>query len=240
MLKRALHRLAKEAGLVVVRDKGQTVRQCPICGYTGPFSFGGHRRSPRAGAMCPQCRALERHRLLYLALDRRRDEIIKGKKILHFAPEPFLRTHILREEQAAYVTADLFMPGVDAREDITALSFADESFDTAICIHVLEHVADDRAAMRELARVLRPGGVAVVMVPLIAGWETTYEAPEIVAPEERTVHFGQHDHVRFYGQDFAARLAEHFTVESVQASPAECALHGLTRGETVFLARKPA
>lgn len=116
-----------------------------------------------------------------------------------------------------YLTADLLNPTVMVKMDITAIQYPDNTFDIIYCSHVLEHVADDRKAMRELHRVLKPDGWAVIMVPITA--EKSFEDPSIIDPSARTRVFGQHDHVRRYGPDFKARLAEAgFKVEPVAPS----------------------
>jgi ubiquinone/menaquinone biosynthesis C-methylase UbiE len=92
--------------------------------------------------------------------------------------------------------------------DITRLLLRDNCFDVIICSHVLEHVPDDRAAMREMYRVLRKGGWAAILVPTRTGQVKTFEDPGVVSPEERTRLFGQADHVRRYGQDVKNRLEE--------------------------------
>ena len=126
--------------------------------------------------------------------------------LLHFAPEYALRGRMEVVPGLRYVTADLDPEGVDVQLDITAMPFEDGSFDAILCSHVLEHVADDRAAMSELHRVLMPGGWALVLVPLDASRKTTYEDFSVTAPEDRVREFGQHDHVRMYAQDIVRRL----------------------------------
>jgi SAM-dependent methyltransferase len=98
------------------------------------------------------------------------------------------------------------MKNVDHQEDITRMTFANSSFDFIYCSNVLEHVLDDRSAMSELFRVLAPGGRLVIQVPIRG--DTTYENPAIVSPAERAAHFGQADHVRFYGRDIRVRLED--------------------------------
>ena len=97
--------------------------------------------------------------------------------------------------------------------DITQIPFADDSFDVILCSHVLEHVPEDRQAMRELCRVLKPDGWALLLVPISSRRAETYEDATVVAPEDQERLFGQFDHVRIYGKDFKDRLEESgFTV----------------------------
>ena len=109
-----------------------------------------------------------------------------------------------------------------------------------IAHHVLEHIADDRQAMRELFRLLKPGGVAVLSVPLNATRERTYENPAITAPEQRHAHFSADDHRRYYGLDFADRLvAVGFRASIFRVSPEEEVRYGLQRDEWLTIAEKP-
>ncbi len=92
--------------------------------------------------------------------------------------------------------------------DITKLSFEDNSFDVIFCNHVLEHILDDRKAMGELYRVLKPGGWSILQVPISNLLDETYENSTITDPKEREAHFGQFDHVRIYGKDYVKRLSD--------------------------------
>lgn len=128
-------------------------------------------------------------------------------RLLHFAPEPFYTRRL-----DAYLTIDHVPASYDPERpdegvDIQNLPFEDESFDMIFCSHVLEHVPDDRKGMRELHRVLRRDGLAIIMVP-VRNMPATYEDPSITEPEERAKHFGQWDHLRLYGSDFTQRLEE--------------------------------
>jgi SAM-dependent methyltransferase len=126
------------------------------------------------------------------------------RSTLHFAPEPQIQERLRQRLSGRYVAVDL-QPGYDAALDITALPFPDSSFDFIVCCHVLEHIPDDAAAMKEIARVLAPRGHAVIQVPQDMSMERSDEGPEL-PPEERAIRFGQADHVRIYGGDLVGRL----------------------------------
>lgn len=215
---------------------GVRPRQCPCCGHIGKFRAFGF--PPRFDAECPKCGALERHRLFVLVCER--IGVFAGPRdVLHFAPEHALRIY-LRARARAYITADLSGMDVDRIEDIECLSFANESVDVVVCSHVLEHV-DDTKALRELRRILRPDGLLLCMVPIIEGWDRTYENPSVRTPAARAVHFGQHDHLRMYGRDFPRRLASAgFQVVEHTATGELSVRFGLLFGEKVFACYKSA
>jgi predicted SAM-dependent methyltransferase len=179
------------------------LNECPVCGNSSVFEPYGY--PPRAAAKCKTCGALKRHRLLYLYLKHRTPLFEEALSLLHFAPNPGLERVFRSLANLRYVTADLYEKA-DLKLDITGIDLPDESYDVILCYHVLEHVTEDRKAMRELYRVLKPGGWAVVQVP-VSDDPDTYEDPDIVDPAERLKHFGQTDHVRLYGwRDFEDRL----------------------------------
>lgn len=185
--------------------------ECPVCGarYRKFLPYGYVR--PRDNALCPNCLSLERHRLLWLWLTRETDLVRTLPRTLHIAPEacilrrlkPLFAAHPQR-----YVTADLESPLADLHFDVQRIPLPDESFDAVLCNHLLEHVADDRRALGELRRILRPGGWGVILSPVDLGRERTFEDDMIVDPAERTRIFGQYDHRRIYGRDYADRLRE--------------------------------
>lgn len=217
------------------RSLGKFPRECSLCGYRGRFLGYGYPYT--CDIYCPKCGSLERHRLLCLAA--RDQQYFAGRDVLHFAPEAAVRQLVREQEPKTYVTADLFARDVDWREDIEALTIADNSFDVVICLHVLEHV-DDRAAIGELYRVLRPGGLLIAMFPIIEGWEETYEQLSASSPDDRLLHFGQHDHARYFGRDARARLATPgFIVDEYTAVEPYVSRYGLARGEKVFICRRP-
>ena len=173
---------------------------CPCCERT--FRSFPHLH-------CPHCASHPRHRLLWLYFRLRWADLFhQPLRVLHFAPEHCLQQQFQRMNHLQYITVDLAEPGVSVHMDMTHLSFPDASMDVILCSHVLEHIADDRLAMRECQRVLRPGGVAFMQIPQCNEMEKTYEDPSVTTPLERERHFGQWDHVRRYGRDFSERLAE--------------------------------
>jgi SAM-dependent methyltransferase len=187
--------------------------ECPCCG--GRFRRMSRRRIAGFARICPRCRSHPRHRAIVLLLARGE---LSGGRLLHFAPEPPFDRFFAERPQFERVTADLYAPA-DLRLDITRMELPHDSFDLILCSHVLEHVPDDRLAMSELHRVLRPGGTALVLTPYRPD-RPTYEDPAITAPLDRMVAFGQHDHLRIYGDDLAGRLREAgFEVED--RTPAE-------------------
>lgn len=213
--------------------RGQTARKCPICGYRGMFSPVKHKPE----IWCPGCDSRPRHRLLKLWMDREM-RLPPGAEVLHFAAEPWVRV-VMEARGAAYRTADL-NEKFELRLDITAIALPDDSVDMVIANHVLEHV-DDRAALAELHRILRPGGQAVLTVPLIEGFDQTYEDPAHDTPEARRLYYGDADHLRWYGRDFRDRLAAPgFCVSEFTALEPEASRHALHRGEKVFIGLKPA
>jgi SAM-dependent methyltransferase len=161
---------------------------------------------------CPVCNSSDRDRLYYLYTEEflREADAAQKFKLLEIAPSAQLRNFLQRSKQVEYRSADLFMEGVDDKVDITNMNiYADESFDIFICSHVLEHVEDDLKAMRELYRILKPGGWGIAMVPILLGLQEIYEDPTIKSESERWKHFGQNDHVRMYSKNgFRTRLKE--------------------------------
>ncbi len=215
--------------------------ECPICNQVaGEFEPFGLK--PRLNARCPTCGSLERHRLIWLYLVNETDLFSsRPKRMLHFAPEPALRGKFADHLSIDYVTADLAPGNAMLEMDIADIQLPDESFDVVYCSHVLEHVPDDRKAMRELLRVLRPGGWAILQVPMFG--EETDEDPAVTDPAERLARFGQQDHLRAYGRDYPQRLSDAGFVVTVDRYPARLgqdliARFRLTR-EDVHYCRKP-
>lgn len=175
--------------------------ECPICGgrYRA-FLPGGPERRPNA--QCPGCGSLERQRLLWLYLKERSPFFTRPHALLHVAPERDLARRLAALPHLRYVSGDLDSSRAQVRLDLERLPFRERSFDAILCSHVLEHVADAQAALRELRRVLAPGGCAILQSPIDPARERTFEDPSAVTPDQRLRAFGQKDHARIFGRDY--------------------------------------
>jgi len=188
--------------------------ECPVCGGRFRKFMPYGYLVIRDNALCPKCLSLERHRLMWLYLKNRTGFFSDPLKVLHIAPEQCFHKRFRKLRNLQYITADLVSPLADVKLDVQDMPFDDESFDLIICNHVLEHVPDDRKAIREIFRTLKKGGFAILQVPTDYSREDTYEDAGITEPSERLKHFRQHDHYRLYGRDYLVRLKEAgFTVE---------------------------
>ena len=171
--------------------KGNNV-ECNVCHkhFRKFLSYGaeGHHRE---NVLCPNCLTLERHRLMWLFLEKKtiffKDEI----KVLHIAPEQCFYSIFRKQKNLKYTTADLYSPLADVKMDLHNAPFDDNSFDVVFCNHVLEHVEDDKKCMSELYRVMKPGGFGIFQVPIDYSRKETYEDKSITSPEEREKHFWQ-------------------------------------------------
>lgn len=205
-----------------------------------PYGYGGNIRE---NALSPGTNSLERHRLMWLYLKRDTDFFSTPKKVLHVAPEQCFYGRFRKMSNLDYTTADLDSPIADIQMDIHDIQFEDNTFDVVFCNHVLEHVNDDQQCMRELCRVLKPGGLAIMQVPYIPNQEVTVEDPSITDPAERERLFGQYDHVRKYGVDYADRLLNAgFKVTKVdfskELSSEEFDKYRLPKGEPLYVCSK--
>lgn len=226
----------KVAGLFL---RGATVT-CPVCGRSFRRFLPYGRINPRPNALCPNCLSLERHRLIWLYLKQTTSLLSQKQAVLHIAPEGCFIPRFERIHGEEYVTADLDSPLAKVKMDIHKMPFADNTFDAVLCNHVLEHVADDIAAMKEIARVLKPGGFAILQVPFFHPVaDKTFSDPAITDRRTREKVFGQDDHVRRYGKDYPQRIQqaglvaiEDRFVDSLPAAERE--KYGLAAGEIIF------
>ena len=214
---------------------------CPCCGWRFrkllPY---GNRKRPNVG--CPRCNSAERHRLLWLYLKNKTNLFSDNLKVLHFAPE-YIFQKTLRF-MSNLISVDLNSPLAMVKMNITNISYQDNTFDVILCSHVLEHVIDDQKAMRELFRVIKPGGWAILQVPLSNESDKTFEDPSIVSPRYREHIFGQKDHVRIYGRDYKDRLEKAgFTVKVdgyvKELESDRIRKYGLIVDENIYFCTKP-
>ena len=224
-------------------------KECPVCGCKRRKFLPYGYVTPRENALCPKCLSLERHRLLWLWLLRESD-LGRGAmalpRMLHIAPEVALMRRFRKMYNATpdrYITADLESPLADMHFDVQQIPLKDGEVDVVICNHIMEHVEDDRRAMRELHRILRHGGWGVVLSPVERDRELTFEDDTITDRDERTRIFGQYDHRRIYGRDYAERLREAgfevYECDYANLIPAkEKQLYALT-DEPLYIVRKP-
>ena len=211
---------------------------CPICGRRF------RKFITKYDIQCPGCGSLRRHRLLWLYLKERTKFFTDHLKVLHVSPMYCLWEKFRRLRNIDYVTADLSSPIAKVKLDVTNIDMPDDQFDCIICYHVLEHIPDDRRAMRELFRVLKPGGWAILQVPVDLDRDTTFEDPGLSSPEERERIFGQKDHVRIYGRDYEDRLKEAGFIVNLDWYVKELDeelinRYGIRRDEVIYFCVKP-
>jgi len=203
-------RLAKRIDLLMFKfhNLKKEKFECPVCDYAGPFMDFAPPTGIRKHAKCPNCNALERHRIQFLVVnDVLKDRNTAHLKILHFAPEPFFR-EFFSKRFGQYECADLDMEGVNHNVDIQQLPFSDESYDFVFASHVLEHIPNDEKAISEIHRILRPNGIAIIPVPIFT--EKTIEYPE---PNPNEAY-----HIRAPGMDYFERYQRHFSKVEIFSS----------------------
>lgn len=217
----------------------------PISGKTYrkflPYGYGG--RAKRKNVLCPGSLSLERHRLLWLYLKARTDFFTAPHTMLHIAPEQCFYKRFRAMKNLNYTTGDYNSPIADIHFDLHNAPFEDNRFDVILCNHVLEHVEDANQCMRELYRIMKPGGWGIFQVPLDRARATTLEDKNIVTAEDREKHYWQKDHLRLFGLDYKARLeAAGFQVTEDdfvnQLSAEEQDRYRLPAGEMIYFCRK--
>ncbi len=219
--------------------------------YTDPIDGSSFRKllpygyeDQRENVLSPSTLSLERHRLLWLYLKNETGLFNEQLDVLHFAPEQAFYKRFRTLKNLNYTTTDLNSPLADVKADICDLPFKDESFDFILCNHVLEHIPDDKKAMKEIFRILKKGGTAILQIPQDLNREETFQDDSITDPRERAKIFGQYDHVRIYGKDYFDKLRKiGFEVEEVdytsKLSPEEIEKYCLAKGEIIPVCKKP-
>ncbi|MBE2245670.1 MAG: methyltransferase domain-containing protein [Candidatus Competibacteraceae bacterium] len=241
--RRYLHRVSHAVLRIVGLFYRGNVYEDPITGITYRKMLPYGRMHSRSNALAPDSMSLERHRLIWLYLRDRTDFFTSHYKVLHIAPEYCFIKRFRRMRNLHYTTGDLESPWADVKMDINAMPFADRTYDVVICNHVLEHIPDDVHAMREIYRVMKPGGWAILQVPMRYDMDITDEDISITDPSERERRFLQRDHFRLYGRDYADRLKQAgFEVEEnklVWELPVELVKrYVLPENEVLYIARR--
>jgi SAM-dependent methyltransferase len=219
--------------------KGSRV-YCPCCGQSFsrflPYSTDG--KAVRDNEQCPGCGSLSRHRLVSLFLEHETNMFRDNLRVLHFAPEDMLQRKFKSMSNIDYLSADIMSPLAMEHMDIMNIPYKDESFDAIICIHVLAHVEDDRKAISEMYRVLKPKGWVIIQTTVKKNMNT-FENKAAKTPKERSRAYGKADLCRIYGSDFTARIEKAgFNVTAVayndNFSPEDVVRFGLKPGPIYF------
>lgn len=181
---------------------------CPICKESSesflPFGF----TYLRPYAMCPHCRSLERHRLFWLFLEQKTDFFYDRYCVLDIAPLKFIQDCFYAMKNLQYLSVALPSSFAGKKMDVTNLQISDETYDCIFCHHVFAHIPDDKKAMREIFRVLKRGGWAILQSSVDEKLEKTHEDSIIFTEEEKKNNVDQHHHIRRYGRDYVSRLEE--------------------------------
>lgn len=218
--------------------------ECPICKshYKSFLPYG--RINTRPNALCPSCLSLERHRLIWLFMQEKTNFFSQKLDVLHIAPEHCFMKRFEKQHGNKYITGDIESPLAKVKMDIHHIPFEENKFDVVLCNHVLEHVEDDIKAMSEIRRVLKPGGWSIMQVPFFSPVpEITFEDNSITDPREREKTFGQDDHVRKFGKDYAQRIeksglkvdANRFAQSLTNET---CFKYGISKNEIIYRGMK--
>ncbi|MDR2041090.1 MAG: class I SAM-dependent methyltransferase [Tannerella sp.] len=182
---------------------------CNCCGKSfRKFKSKGTVLTKRKNAECPYCGSLERGRNLLFYIENETDILTAQPAILHFAPEWCLLPVLRKTGNPNYLTADINPDFADRQVDITDIPFPDQSFDYILCFHVLAHVPDEKKAIEEMYRVLKPGGTALVATLIAPDHPHTFETDKADTPQQRLLYYSEPDMLRLHGADFDRRLMQ--------------------------------
>ena len=223
--------------------KGNNV-ECPVCERKfSKFLSYGSDVAHRENVLCPYDLTLERHRLMWLYLRDHSDFFKKKLSVLHIAPEQCFHSRFKKQNNLTYLTGDLVSPIADLHFDLHNIPLESNAYDVIFCNHVLEHVDDAMQCMKELHRVMKPGGWGIMQVPQDFSRDVTFEDPTIQSPEDREKYYWQKDHVRLFGKDYPQWLTkagfvveefkptEHYDLSSIDR-------YRLQKEEILYIVRK--
>jgi len=194
----------------------------------------------RLNCLCPFCLCRDRERLIFLFIKLRKLlDSERTIKLLHVAPEINLRKFIKKNSNVDYVDGDINVLRGKIKMDLRDIKYSDNYFDAIICNHVLEHIKEDRRAISELCRVLKPGGWAILQTPISAVLKRTFEDQDAKTPSERARIYGHEDHVRIYGKDYKNRLEKAgFKVKICRLDENLIKKYALNKEEKIYFCRK--
>ena len=210
-----IHKVITILGIKLKFKNYKKLNYCPICKTWSDFLY------TRAGnkILCSKCRSYHRHRFLYFIYKKYFLNTNKQIKLLHTAPEECLYQLISQNKNINYITTDLSPERYKfcncLKEDVTNLSFTDNTFDVIISNHVMEHILDDNLYLQELLRVLKPDGKLFISFPVDMKLEKTFQDDSITSPQDREKYYGQNDHVRKYGKDVFERLKADYSAKFI-------------------------
>lgn len=239
--------------------------QCPICEQSvkdfDPLPFNYLEEYDKHGFVhslfcfetlnflhysCPQCYASDRNRLIWLYLKEELKTYNSSENhFLDIAPDFQLRKKIRQAIGETYRTADLFMSDVDDKVDICNMDiYSANSFNYLLCSHVLEHVEDDNKALNEFFRILKPGGKAILLVPILLTLEKDLEDQSIASESDRWKYYGLGDHLRLHSKKgFQDKIiSAGFKLETLgidHFGDSTFFLHGLNKKSVLYIAQKP-
>lgn len=235
---------------------------CPICKHTFKTMLPGGFDLPvikekeiigggyRLNNICPRCQSTDRDRLIFLYLQEKTNFFKEHQRVLHVAPETSLYKVFKKMKNLEYIAGTKYQEGFYYSDklpsiDLTSLPYSDNHFDFVFANHVLEHIDNDKVAMKEIFRVLKPNGIAILQVPIANKLSTTFEDANIKTKEDRELYFGQFDHVRLYGIDYAQKLKNAgFSVSRIRPGDDAWPIndidkYALNKKEYLYVAKKP-
>lgn len=230
--------------LLRIKLKGDRVF-CPCCKKSFKIfaTFGNERRK---NSRCPNCESLERHRLLWMYFENKTNLYKDNLRVLHVAPETVFFHLFKKQKNIDYYPCDIYnklYPNGTIYFDLLNHNLPDNSFDTIICNHVFQYIDDDKKAMQNIYKLMKPGGWAILQVPINTKSKSTYENNLITDPLEREKEFGLKEHVRYYSFDYADKLRDIGFNVCVDDYSAEFTIeenyrYGFWQGDSVYYCTK--